>query len=302
MIKLAIIIPAYKDDFLPEALESLASQSCKDFNVYIGDDCSPYNLKSVVEKFDSKLNITYHRFDSNVGGKDLVTQWERCIQMSQNEPWIWLFSDDDVMEPQCVESFFNALEQTNSQYDVYHFDVLGINASSKVITTPPTYPKVYSSYDFYRDKMKGKVLSFVVENVFSRSIWEKTGGFQNFDLAWGSDTATWVKFMQFTGMYTIKDVYVRWRSSDQNISPNNSEAIVIRKTNALIDYYQWAYTFFKKNKIDCRWTNIITYFTRLASFKRYVKYSHVSGCNLKFCQSQGVKWLYPILNLLVKIR
>lgn len=302
MTKLAIIIPAYKVDFLPEALESLSSQTCKDFNVYVGDDCSPYDIKSVVEKYDSKLNITYHRFDSNAGGKDLVTQWERCIRLSQDEPWIWLFSDDDVMEPQCVEKFFNALKQTNSRYDIYHFDVLGIDASSKVISTPAAYPKVYSSYDFYCDKMRGNVLSFVVENVFSRSIWEKTGGFQNFDLAWGSDTATWVKFMQFTGMYSIKDVHVRWRSSDQNISPNNSEAVVIRKTNALIDYYQWAYTFFKKKKIDCRWTNIITYFRRMVSFKRYVKYGHISGCNSKFCQSQAVKWLFPILNLLVRIR
>ena len=40
MKTLAIIIPAYKGRFLGEALESLARQSCMDFTVYVGDDCS----------------------------------------------------------------------------------------------------------------------------------------------------------------------------------------------------------------------------------------------------------------------
>lgn len=302
MTKLAIIIPAYKVDFLPETLESLANQTCKNFNVYIGDDCSPYDIKSIVEKYSGKMSITYHRFDSNIGGKNLVAQWERCIRLSHRESWIWLFSDDDILEPQCVDLFYKTLEKTMSHYDVYHFDVLGINALSKIITTPRSYPQIYSSYGFYCDKMKGRVLSFVVENIFSRSIWERTGGFQNFDLAWGSDTASWVKFMQFTGMYTINEAHVRWRSSDLNISPNNSEAIVIRKTNALIDYYKWSYAFFKNDNIDCRWINIVTYFRRMVSFKHYAPYSHIIKCNYNFCQSQGVKLLFPILNFLIKIR
>ena len=51
MKQLAIIIPAYKETFLRKALESIASQTCKDFTLYIGDDCSPNDLKSIVSDF-----------------------------------------------------------------------------------------------------------------------------------------------------------------------------------------------------------------------------------------------------------
>ena len=49
----------------------------------------------------------------NFGGHDLVAQWNRCIQLTQNEPWLWLFSDDDIMGPRCVEYFFNTIAIDN---------------------------------------------------------------------------------------------------------------------------------------------------------------------------------------------
>ena len=55
---LAIVIPAYKPDFLLKTLTSIYSQSCKDFNLYIGDDCSPYDLSSIISQFnDGSINI-----------------------------------------------------------------------------------------------------------------------------------------------------------------------------------------------------------------------------------------------------
>ena len=40
MSNLAIVIPAYKSTFLPVALDSIVAQTCKDFTLYIGGDCS----------------------------------------------------------------------------------------------------------------------------------------------------------------------------------------------------------------------------------------------------------------------
>ena len=47
---LAIIIPAYKPDYLEETLESLTKQTNKDFKIYIGDDASPFYLENIVVK------------------------------------------------------------------------------------------------------------------------------------------------------------------------------------------------------------------------------------------------------------
>jgi glycosyltransferase involved in cell wall biosynthesis len=102
MSKLAIVIPAYKRMFFNKALSSIAKQTNKNFTLYIGDDCSPDNLYSVVQQFENIIDIVYKRFDDNLGARDLVAQWERCIDLVGDEKWIWLFSDDDMMDPTCV--------------------------------------------------------------------------------------------------------------------------------------------------------------------------------------------------------
>ena len=100
---MAIVIPAYKGRFLKETLDSIAVQAHKDeFVLYIGDDASPERLDKIVESYQNKVNLVYHRFSENMGGKDLVAHWERCIQLSA-EPFIWLFSDDDLMPADGVE-------------------------------------------------------------------------------------------------------------------------------------------------------------------------------------------------------
>ena len=108
-------------------MDSIASQTCKDFTLYIGDDCSPNNIGEIVDKYEDKINIIYKRFDTNLGGKDLVAQWERCIDMTQNEEWIWLFSDDDMMDKNCVEEFYKTIED-NKDCDIFHFDINVINS------------------------------------------------------------------------------------------------------------------------------------------------------------------------------
>ena len=42
--------------------------------------------------------------------------------MIQNEEYFILFSDDDIMEANCVEMFYQALA-CNHIYDVYHYNI-----------------------------------------------------------------------------------------------------------------------------------------------------------------------------------
>ena len=73
--RLAIIIPAYKATFLPAALDSIAMQTCKDFTLYVGDDCSPEPIGSIVEQYRDKIELIYQRFDTKY--KALPGSW-RC--------------------------------------------------------------------------------------------------------------------------------------------------------------------------------------------------------------------------------
>ena len=108
---LAIVIPYYKINFFGATLESLANQTNKQFKVYIGDDASLDNPKELLDKYQDQFNFVYQKFEENLGGISLVQQWNRCIALSSNEDWIIILGDDDVLESNCVESFYSNLKE-----------------------------------------------------------------------------------------------------------------------------------------------------------------------------------------------
>lgn len=250
---LAIIIPAYKATFLATALDSIAAQTCQDFTLYIGDDCSPNNLEEIVDKYRDKINLVYKRFDTNLGGKDLVAQWERCIDMTQGEDWLWLFSDDDVMQKNCVEEFYKTNKE-KPKAGLIHFNVNCLDNATGKILPLPKFPDFCSSKFYLDEKLKGHLISFVVEFVVRRDIFFDNGRFQNFDLAWGSDFISWVKFSDAAGgIDTCGNAKVLWRKSDENISPDKSNPILVRKIRSLTDNAKWLLDFTKKRGYGHQW-------------------------------------------------
>ena len=169
---MAIVIPAYKGRFLKETLDSIAVQAHKDeFVLYIGDDASPERLDKIVESYQNKVNLGYHRFSENMGGKDLVAHWERCIQLSA-EPFIWLFSDDDLMPADGVERVMEALSRPHHQRGYFfRFPLAVIDGENKRIrANRPLEEGSVSCYRLLLDKLQGKIDSAAVEYVFSRQV------------------------------------------------------------------------------------------------------------------------------------
>ena len=308
MKKLAIVIPAYKVDFFETVLFSLAQQTCKDFTVYIGEDCSRDDFKSLIEQYSKQLDIVYRRFEVNFGGHDLVAQWNRCIQLTQNEPWLWLFSDDDIMGPRCVEYFFNTIAIDNGAFDIYHFDVKIVDCENQIVRIPTVYPSVIDSETFYRRKASARLDSFVVEYIFLRDIYNCTGGFQHFDLAWGSDVATWVKIGADKGIKTISGDYVYWRKSKKNITPNMDNKMVLRKLTADIEFTHWINEFFHKSSVYR--------FTKYAFFRLVVHYSQaISKSQIRLLLDKAVgkniisfndafiiNWTYRFIQLAKRVK
>lgn len=248
--KLAIVIPAYKLSFFNEAINSIASQTCKDFVLYIGDDGSPYNLEEVLGLYTSKINIVFKRFEKNIGGRDLVAQWNRCIDMIQGEEWIWLFSDDDVMDHRCVELFYQHI-QKYPYSNLLHFNIKIINEKNVEIYKSKVFSSHHSTTEFFSKVLNQKVYSCAVEYIFRRDSFEKVNRFEQFDLAWSTDTATWMKLSVFSGISTIDGAFIKWRLSTENISSYvEHKRIILRKVNARVEYLNWVKLFFLQNHLD----------------------------------------------------
>ena len=244
--RLAIVIPAYKSRYLSETLDSIAAQTDQRFCVYIGDDCSPENIGDIVERYKGKFNYVYKRFDTNLGGKDLVAQWERCIAMTKGEEWIWLFSDDDIMDKGCVSGFYEQIVNKDIQCDLFRYDVQILKKGKLIESTD--FPIETDSVFLLKNVLAGKCHCYAVEYIFSRDIYMRMNGFQNFDLAWNSDIATWIKF-GINKIHTIKGYLVLWRDSGENITTINDMNMLYRKWNATTAFYIWLRDFFRVNSL-----------------------------------------------------
>lgn len=295
----AVVIPAYKPDFLERALSSLESQTVRDFHVYIGIDASPYDLEAVIAPFAERLPLTCRRFDENLGGHDLVAQWDRCLALTQDEPWLMLFSDDDELEPRCMELFLRTMEhdrRTEGQpYALYHFNVDVIGEKSELLRHAAPYPEVYDAVRFLKDKNAARIEGYVVEYIFSREAFRRSGGFERFDLAWGSDSATWAKLSRERGMRTVPEARVRWRQSSVNITPQTTSAKLRRKLLADAAYLNWCRTNFSA---------ISSADTHYYMFRLVFHYApHLSASDLKACvkpfyaQTFGGRLCYVFLRL-----
>lgn len=285
---LAIVIPAYKSKFFDLALDSICRQTDKRFHLYIGDDNSPEPLYDIVSKYSGNVPITYKRFGENLGREDLVAHWERCIDLAGDEEYVWLFSDDDVMEKTCVADFYDELDK-NPGKPLYHFNTKIINGRNEVVT-----PKGYDKLDFPRHtsqkeylmwRLYFKVNSFAVEYIFRKADFLKMGRFVKFDLAWGSDDATWLSLAKEKGIYTIAGSKVMWRISDVNISPNNSRGTVRRKLEATL-----AYLSFVNGKVRMPRTDAAIYNYWLHSIYnscKFISWKDTVALNNKFMEQYG---------------
>ena len=102
-MKFSIVIPAYKNNFLSEAIKSVLNQTYLDFELIIVDDCSPEDLKTVVDQFNDK-RIQYYRNKKNCGAINVVDNWNICLSLCNGE-YIICMGDDDLILPNCLEEY-----------------------------------------------------------------------------------------------------------------------------------------------------------------------------------------------------
>ena len=213
---IAIVIPAYKSDFFEEALESVIHQTDKNYHIYIGnDDSKDDKIESIIESFGNLPNLTYKRFENNLGQTSLPLHWNRCLEMVQNEKWIWLFSDDDVMDEDCIRNF-RYTQSLDHSIKLFRFNT--IKFCDEILLKENKFPDRLSVVDFMKIKLGYIQESYVIEYIFDRALLDVIGKFPDLPLGWCSDDLFWIKAGMHTDIVTIPDALVYWRYSNQNIS------------------------------------------------------------------------------------
>lgn len=215
---LAIVIPYYKITFFEATIQSLANQTDKRFKVYIGNDASLEDPSALLEKYKNQFDFVYHKFEENLGGISLVKQWERCIAMTENEEWLMILGDDDVLGENVVEAFYKKASQFETEkINVVRFASIIINGEGKKTSEIYTHPTQEKATNAYYKHYIEVVRSSLSEYIFRRTSYNQYG-FMDFPLAWHADDKAWLDFTQCGILYTINKAIVYVRLSSENIS------------------------------------------------------------------------------------
>ena len=236
--QLAIVIPAFKPDFLARALECLVRQTDQRFNIYVCDDASPADIQSIARLSLGDRHYIYKRFENNLGGVSLARHWDRCVA-GTTEPWVWLFSDDDLMDDNCVEVFNKFLEAEPELADIVRFDGWMVDEHDKIIE-PLAFDSDRETWlEFAYGYLMNWRRSIMQRFIFRRSAYDRAGGFLDLPLCWATDDAAVIMFGQRKTICRIPGARVFWRKSGQNITPDRSFKKRKQKLQAICMFLQW---------------------------------------------------------------
>jgi glycosyltransferase involved in cell wall biosynthesis len=175
---ISICIPAYKRiGFLRRLLQSIESQTYKDFEVIVSDDSDDDSVFNLVQEFLSKFSISYFK---NTPALGTPTNWNFGISKARGE-WIKLMHDDDwfatttSLEEFAIaarrankfvfSAYANCMENTNNSNNMFASEFARkrivkapVTLLAENIIGPPSVAMLHKSItEQYDERMKWRV-------------------------------------------------------------------------------------------------------------------------------------------------
>lgn len=108
----SVLIPTYRyARYLPEAIESVLSQSFEDFELIISDDDSNDGSAEIIRQYaqqDSRI-----RFELQSPNLGMVNNWNWCLSQARGEYIKYVFGDDFLNSRSAIERLVQMMRQRN---------------------------------------------------------------------------------------------------------------------------------------------------------------------------------------------
>lgn len=233
-MRYSFVLPAYKSDYLQDAIDSILQQTVSDFELIIVDDASPYHLETIVNRYDDQ-RVIFHKNKENIGGKNLVENWNKCIKYAKGD-YVILASDDDIYSPFFLQQVDARIEEY-PDVDIIRSRVNRIDSKGTITDIEQVYKPYmpFSEFVFYWSK---GIINCIANYVFKRTSLLNTGGFVDMPCAWFSDDITVVN-MAINGVATTEDALFYFRTSDKSVSWTFDKETIKKKWEANGMFYNW---------------------------------------------------------------
>ncbi len=219
-MKISVIIPAYKSQFLNEAISSVVNQTYSDWELVIVDDCSPEDIHNIVIPYLSDSRIRYYRNKSNCGAINLVDNWNICLSYCTGD-YIICMGDDDVLFPYCLEEYTRCIRKY-PDVEVFYGETIIIDQHSLKIRNTKKHPEWESINEFLYNLWRGRDL-FIGDVLIKTSRLKEIGGYVKYPLAWGSDHITTILAGERHGIVSTEKVVFQYRQHIGTLSLSKSQ-------------------------------------------------------------------------------
>lgn len=150
--KISIGIPVYNGEkFITETLNSILSQTFKDFEIIISDNASNDLTEKICKSYKNKdTRVLYFRQSFNVGG---IENFKMTLRKARGKFFMWIAADD-MLGCEDYLKIFNS--ELSNKFDYYFSDVSVVDQHGKLINSNilDNYNKCFTKYDFLYQSLK----------------------------------------------------------------------------------------------------------------------------------------------------
>lgn len=220
MPSVSVCVPVFNGEtFLHMCLRSILSQSYTDIEVIIIDDGSSDNSIKIIKEYAENDNRVH--FFLNTQNLGLVKNWNRCIELSKGR-WIKFVFQDDIIEPDCIESLFIAGEESGCPLVTCDRHFIFDDVSPETIAEYQTFPTISmvkegggwispeSVFQAVRRFGYGNFVGEPTSTLLHRTTFESLGGFRS-DLIQLCDLEFWLRVGVHFGIMYVPKVLAQFR-------------------------------------------------------------------------------------------
>jgi glycosyltransferase involved in cell wall biosynthesis len=144
----SVIVPIYKiEKYLKRCIDSVLSQTCKDFELILVDDGSPDNCGKICDEYaekDNRIHVIHKENGGLSSARNAGIDWAFA---NSNSEWITFIDSDDWVYPKYLETLYNAIIETGCSLSVCSFartEGEDIDVDETVLS-----PSVYETESFF---------------------------------------------------------------------------------------------------------------------------------------------------------
>ena len=229
---ISVVMPSYNSaPFLSEAIESVLSQTFKNFEFIIIDDCSTDNSWKIIQKYAEKdKRIITLKNNKNL---KICKTLNKGIKIARGK-YIARFDSDDICLPKRFEKQVKFMEK-NNKVGVVGTNFYLINKNGKYIgqkNFPKTNQECKKAFLFYNPFGHNTVL-------IRKKCFDEFGGYDN-KFVYAEDLELWMRFGQKYNFYNIQKNLLKYRLFNENSILKNQKTMIKNalkaRKKAIINY------------------------------------------------------------------